>query len=380
MNLQAILSTNGAGILLLLILYYISRTRILRRRVEDRIYTILIFGLIAACVTETLTFVLDGQVFPGFRIVSHFLNTYLFSANMLLAFSVLVYVDLGLYNDPGRIMRCYTPQIAAGCVLLAVNVVNWFVPVTYRITEQNVYERMPFGYVYYAVILYYFVSGILLTRRYRRENGAIAFFNIHLFLLPVLIGLVLQLAFYGLSLAWLSAAIGLVGLFMMQQNEMAYLDVLTGIYNRQYMSYILSSWVSSGKSFAGVMLDIDGFKELNDTCGHSEGDQALIRVAELMKKAQADNELVFRFAGDEFIVLKLTDSPDALDGYMDRLDRLLEEYNRGGASFPLRISSGKGFDSRGDVDSFMREMDRQMYRMKAERRGASGTDGRVPAG
>ena len=74
---------------------------------------------------------------------------------------------------------------------------------------------------------------MFVTRRFEKENGARTFFNVKMFLLPILIGAGLQFAFYGLSLAWLSAALGLVGLYMMQQNEVAYLDALAGTYNRQ---------------------------------------------------------------------------------------------------------------------------------------------------
>ncbi len=376
MDLKSVYVANGAGVLLLIILLYISRTRILRRKTEDKIYTGMILGVMVACCCEALSYTIDGKVFPGCLILNHLLNTYLFSANLMMSFCVLIYVDLGLYNDTGRIWRCYKPQIIIGVILLIVNVVNLFVPITYHISEENVYERMPFGYVYYVVILYYFISGILLTRRYRKEQGTIGFFNIHLFLFPVLIGFVLQVLFYGLSLAWLAGAMGLVGLFMMQQNEMAYVDVLTGLYNRQYMNYILTAWISSGKGFAGMMMDIDNFKKINDTCSHSEGDQALMRFADLMKKARNDNELIFRFAGDEFIVLRLTDSSEGLAEYQARLNVLLAEYNRNTTGYPLQISSGMCYYQLGNMDSFMREMDAQMYRMKAAHHSTPETDRR----
>ena len=53
------------------------------------------------------------------------------------------------------------------------------------------------------------------TYRYEKENGARTFINIKMFLIPIIIGAGLQFMFYGLSLAWLSAALGLMGLYMM---------------------------------------------------------------------------------------------------------------------------------------------------------------------
>jgi hypothetical protein len=220
---------------------------------------------------EAFSYFLDGKIFPGSIVLNHIANTYLFSVNLILPFCVLIYVDLGLYGDPERIWKHYKPQIIIGAVMLGATLINLITPVCYYISDKNVYERRPFGYVYYAVILYYLISAIIVTRRYEKENGARTFFNINMFLVPILIGAGLQFAFYGLSLAWLSSAIGLTGMYMMQQNETAYLDPLVDTYNRRYFDFLLTSWISRGYGFSGVMMDIDDFKSINDNCGHSEG-------------------------------------------------------------------------------------------------------------
>ena len=113
----------------------------------------------------------------------------------------------------------------------------------------------------------------------------------------------------------------------MQQNEMAYIDPLTRLFNRQYMDHVLSYWIGRGRTFAGVMVDVDKFKSINDTFGHSEGDNALKTLANLMKKSSNETEWLFRFAGDEFIVLKLTDHADGLDGFTEKLDEQIVLYN-----------------------------------------------------
>ena len=364
MDLRSIYISNGVGIVLLLMLYFTSRTKMLRHREEDKLYIFMVFGVMIACFMEAFSYALDGHVFPGARFLNYVANTYLYSVNMLLPFSVLVYVDLGLYGEPDRILKHYKPQIIVGLVMFAVNIVNFFVPISYYITEQNVYERRPLSYVYYFVILYYCVTAMLVTKRYEKENGARAFFNINLFMLPILAGALLQFLFYGLSLAWLAAAIGMNGLIMMQQNEAAYIDSLVDTYNRQYMNHVLSAWTSRGSPFCGVMLDVDRFKSINDAFGHSEGDRALQTVAGILKKSRLDHEWVFRFAGDEFIVLRLTDDEHGLKSYMEEVTMQLEDYNRDAHPYDLSLSYGASFFRSGDLDAFMREMDENMYRMK----------------
>ena len=364
MDLRSIIVANGVGIFILLMLWYVSRTKILRHRAEDRVYSFMIFGVMIACFMEAFSYLLDGKLFPGSRFLNYVANTYLYSVNLLLPFCVLVYIDLGIYGDTSRIWKRYKPQIIIGVFMFSLNVVNFFIPISYYITEQNVYERRPVSYVYYFVILYYCLTGLLLVRQYEKENGARSFFNINMFLIPILIGAGLQFLFYGLSLAWLSAALGLVGLFMMQQNENAYIDSLVDTYNRQYLNHILSAWISRGISFAGAMLDVDRFKYINDQFGHSEGDNALKTIADILKRARSGKEWVFRFAGDEFIVLKMTDDPDGLRGYMEKVNKQLEAYNQAGHPYPIALSYGMDFFDSGNIDTFMKTLDEKMYEMK----------------
>ena len=365
MELMPIYVANGIGIFLLMMLMYASRTKFQTHRPEDRLYSFMLIGVMLGCFMEAFSYYLDGKLFFGSRVLNYIANTYLFTLNILLPFSVLVYVDLGLYDDISRIWKNYKPQIIIGAVMLTITFLSCFFPIAYSISEQNVYERRPIGYLYYFVILYYLVSGIVLTKRYEKENGAKAFFNVNVFLIPILVGAGLQFLFYGLSLAWLSSAIGLVGLFMMQQNELAYIDSLVDTYNRQYLNHIFSAWTSRGNTFVGAMLDIDHFKSINDRFGHSEGDRALKKTAEILKRSRLDHEWIFRFAGDEFVVLKLSSSPDGLDAYMDAVSKNVDEYNRADHPYRLALSYGTAFFDSGDLDTFMKQMDARMYEMKA---------------
>ena len=366
LDIRSIYIANGVGIGILLMLYYTSRTQILRRRIEDKVYSWLMLGVMLGCFMEAFSYTIDGKVFAGSRILNYIANTYLFSVNLLLPFFILVFIDLRLYGDPSRIWEKYRPQIFIGALMFIMNIANFFVPICYVITEQNVYERRPFSYVYYFVILYYCLSAVKTSRQYEKENGAKAFFSVKMFLIPIIVGAGLQFMFYGLSVAWLAAAIGLCGLYMMQQNEIAYIDPLTDTYNRQYMNNLLSSWIRRGMSFCGAMIDVDRFKHINDTYGHSEGDRALQTVADLLKVSRMDGEIVIRFAGDEFIVLKRSDEANGLAAYMRNVEGKLKRYNRDDPLYPLSLSYGVSYFETGDVDKFLKEIDERMYLMKEE--------------
>lgn len=366
LDLRSICVTNGVGIFILLMLLYVSKARNIQGRSEDKIFTFLIFGVMAGCFLETFSYLIDGRVFAGSVPLNYAANTFLYSFNLLLPLFVLIYVDLGLYEDPGRIWKKYKPQIIIGIIMISLNIVNYYIPVIYDISAANVYSRKPLSYVFYLVILYYLLTALFVTRKYEKENGTMSFFNIKMFLLPIIIGAGLQFMFYGLSVAWLASAIGLIGLYMMQQNEMAYIDSLTDTYNRQYMNNILSSWVNRGYHFSGTMLDIDNFKAINDNYGHAEGDKVLKALTDIMKESRCGKEWIFRLAGDEFVVLKISETEDQMADFIDGVSRRADEYNSGGRPYDLVVSYGTSFFSGGDIEVFMKEMDNRMYAMKAE--------------
>jgi PleD family two-component response regulator len=86
-----------------------------------------------------------------------------------------------------------------------------------------------------------------------------------------MIGSLLQFFFYGYSLVWLGVSIGMVYLFINVQNESSYVDVLSGLFNRQYLGNLLLMYSEKKDAAgipAGIMLDIDNFKSINNTFGH----------------------------------------------------------------------------------------------------------------
>ncbi len=92
-----------------------------------------------------------------------------------------------------------------------------------------------------------------------------------------------------------------------QLRTLLYTDDLTGLYNRRFFRHCVEEQKTQSEStnspFALLILDIDHFKQINDTHGHAVGDAALIRVAKELKDFFRDRGWVFRYAGDEFVVV-----------------------------------------------------------------------------
>ena len=89
--------------------------------------------------------------------------------------------------------------------------------------------------------------------------------------------------------------------------EQAVRDGLTGLHNRRYLERVLeeavAGCVETGRPLAAVMVDLDHFKDVNDTHGHGVGDEVLVRVAALFARTVRENDVAARFGGEEFVLL-----------------------------------------------------------------------------
>ncbi|MFV2003042.1 MAG: diguanylate cyclase, partial [Paracoccaceae bacterium] len=103
-------------------------------------------------------------------------------------------------------------------------------------------------------------------------------------------------------------------------------DALTGLKNRRAMDQVLLELISSGASFCLMHLDLDYFKDVNDTLGHAAGDLVLQRVAKVLREQTRAQDTVARVGGDEFVLLfhGLIDQ-DRLSKIADRIIRELEQ-------------------------------------------------------
>lgn len=158
-----------------------------------------------------------------------------------------------------------------------------------------------------------------------------------------------------------------------QQDELRQLaitDQLTGLYNRTYLAETAQKYVSSSirhrESLSLLMLDLDKFKDINDTHGHAVGDEVLASVGDLLKSRCRDEDVVARFGGEEFIMLLTRcDLENAVikAGY---LLKFIEELKPAG--FDVTVSIGVSSIYLGgrhiDFDRLLKEADTALYEAK----------------
>ncbi|SCY47075.1 GGDEF domain-containing protein [Butyrivibrio sp. INlla14] len=368
MNLVAVAVTDYIGVVILIAMLYSSHIRRSEGRFEYKIFS-LIAGLSAfACAIDFMTFYLDGMPGELSRILAIAGNTYCFVTNPLFSIGWCMYTELKLFKSTARIKRRYRFIAIPGLILILISMMNLFVPVVFYLDEMNVYHRLPLSYAYFIVEFGYLIFSYMIFKKYENRYGKVRFFPIGLMMGPVVAGCILQLVFYGISLIWVSLAVGLTAIYMSLQNEFSYLDKLTGLYNRAFLDYILDSYSKDqGARMGGIMIDVDRFKKINDTFGHSVGDEALIDTARVITLSKPDKAVAVRFAGDEFILILKGTSEEALKRVVKNIRDELELFNETeGRQYQLSLSIGYTlFDPEKDnVDSFFRHMDDNMYEEK----------------
>ncbi|MBN2429109.1 MAG: diguanylate cyclase [Deltaproteobacteria bacterium] len=108
-------------------------------------------------------------------------------------------------------------------------------------------------------------------------------------------------------------------------QELVYTDDLTGLYNYRYLHVILQQEIQRteryGLSFALVFIDLDHFKEVNDTYGHLVGSNTLKEVAEIIRLSVRSADMVFRYGGDEFTALLVETDKEGAATVTERIRR-----------------------------------------------------------
>ena len=237
--------------------------------------------------------------------------------------------------------------------------INLFYPVIFSLDSNNVYSRMPLSYMFYVVDTAYILFSICILHIYQKRFGKVRFFPIYLMVGPIALGCALQVIFFGVSLIWVSIAVGMTAIYMSVQNEFSYLDTLTGLYNRAYLYYKAETF-NKNSNIGGIMIDVDYFKSINDTYGHSAGDKALIDVAKILSNSKPDNATVFRFAGDEFMIIAFDTSSEELTSIMNTIYKEVDRFNTTQTRpYKLSLSLGSSlYDQVNDtLDGFFKKMD-----------------------
>ncbi|MET0815105.1 MAG: GGDEF domain-containing protein [Pseudoxanthomonas sp.] len=298
-------------------------------------------------------------VFAVYRVVQGQLGhaTLDFSILVLICVPVLYAMRTGKSVGPGAFM-CITNSVgcATACYLIGPTALPW---------------------VYLVLMTNFFIAG---------SRQALAFnllLTVSLMLMPHMFGPLIDRVSAAVAAALVTLFAYLFALRVSTDHqvleELASLDALTGLPNRRMMEQVLEEAVATnlaGKGSRGLLIaDLDHFKEVNDTHGHNAGDVAIADLAAILKFEMRKHDQVFRFGGEEFVMLLNVDSAEGLRAAAERLRHAVRRGLRGPGG---RITVSLGGAMAGEEETWQEWFslaDEALYRAKN-----SGRDSSVIAG
>src|SRR5882757_2483477 len=168
-----------------------------------------------------------------------------------------------------------------------------------------------------------------------------------------------------------------LGAFAIERKEaraeiarLAYHDILTGLPNRAQLRHLITTAIDAcptGSHVALAFLDVDHFKDVNDTLGHAAGDELLIQLAQRLREHIGPEDMLGRLGGDEFVILLPQRNAESAERAAAEITEALAAPLRLG-SRQLQMSASIGIslypDHATDIDTLMQQADAAMYMAK----------------
>lgn len=355
--------SNILGILVLIILHLFVKLSTIKT-FSKMLIKLMIYAVAASLIVEPLSWILDDRRFTGAFILNHVFNFLLFLLAPVLAGLFMSYLDYRIYRNPSRIYekRFYQQMTLISFMILLVNL---WIPIYYSIDPvTNHYDGSgPIKWFHYVMVLgfYGYMLYFLYQVKDKLSKNEILMFML-LFILPV-IGMIISIFEPTFHMGWSSLVIGLLGIYVFLETTPSEEDVLTKVYNRKsfesYVEYLEDSKIPYGL----LILDLDGFKNINDQYGHQKGDDVLTQFSGLLRQVFLKDGFVARLGGDEFAVILMDDEPE-VPFHMKELKRKLSELEdpvMRGVSFSYGYESKTALKS---IREMYRKADQNMYQYK----------------
>jgi diguanylate cyclase (GGDEF)-like protein len=348
---------------------------------ESKTLIIMMILIGLASILDPIVFLVDGSTgiiknMNDFYIfVNHFGNGAIYLLDLCVVISWSIFLVFHLNGSVGlKRIIWYAVIFGASFIILLINI---FFPFIFEVDMDGVYRRVEngaFGYVLFTVIdIIILLDSVFFFVHARIRGGILKFFPIWVFLIPVIAGIAVQGIYYGVSTINVGFSLAVCGMLMSMQNDLIFFDKLTGLYNRYYLDYLKKKMNASDRKaeYTAMMLDLNGFKQINDKYGHQEGDNALIKTGELLRVAVGSYGTVIRYAGDEFIIILHTQVDAIINEVVYNINRQFNIYNKGHVvPYELSISIGysKADLKKYSVDDLMNDIDKKMYLDKEKRK------------
>ena len=347
------------------------------RSMRNRMFVAMTWFMAASALLDSLwCFVGGSTALPRFVLLV--LNFFYFFSLCGMCYFAFLYAQESFEKDwlrrKKRVFLCSLPMLALTVLLFCSIFTGWI----FYLDENNVHCRGPLYPVQLLVagsyLLYSTAKSFSLALRPRDYSQRGDFFAVAIFSTPLLIATVFQIFLPQVPLITAGATVSFLLLYIRTLKRMVSQDPVTGISDRRQLLLYLTSRAENLKKDEKLwflFMDIDAFKEINDTYGHDTGDLVLRHLANEIAETLTETETVGRLGGDEFAVWLDVRGADAAAAVEKRVAAWSGSVLcKNGAEPTVSLSVGAVFCKAGDSYSeVFKRADLALYHQKRNGKG-----------
>ncbi|MDD4125146.1 MAG: GGDEF domain-containing protein [Eubacteriales bacterium] len=345
---------------------------------DQRIFNIVMLTNLIVLLFDTGMWLADGSQAAGLRTFNIFVTVVYYVLNPLMCMLCLMYADCKLYESRSGLLKRLPYYCIPAAISFVMTVLSPFTGWFFSISGDNRYTRGAFFNVMVFICFIYLLAANIIVICDIIKNGwhKTKYIDLPLliFFTVIIAAVLLQVLYFGVSLIWITTALVCGYIYINLQNGVISTDYLTRLNNRRHLDIFLErrlqSWRGDTLMFA-VILDLDGFKKINDVYGHMSGDTALSHTADILRlSCRKDMDFIARMGGDEFIIIGERTKTAEIDDLIKSIELSLIEFNnRKIVDYNLQISMGYSLFKKSDTaKSFMEAADREMYKIKQKKK------------
>jgi diguanylate cyclase (GGDEF)-like protein len=399
MHLTAALNVvlGSAVLIILIIIDYIRKYN--TDSYQRELFLSLLFFTFAAMAVDFVFLLIHGNPDTGITFILKISLLLYYFFQVLAYFHVFLFVDYITFKNQRRTELVKTAVGVLNGLHLVILLANDKWPFYYYVAPGNTFH---YGNLYFIRLVISFLPVLFAVidifsqfKNFKKSSLVLILF----FLFFTGTASLFDIIYRTVSLVWPCFSAGLLyTYFFIIQND-SKIDALTGLGNRYSFNEFINKLDNSKRyefhnpfrprrrrlesypfkrrkspeAYAVVMIDMDHFKEINDTLGHLEGDNALRDMAQIIKNCIRQSDFAARYGGDEFVLA--TRAEHNVAALLNRMQAAIDELNAKNER-PYKLQISYGFDvysaaSGMSINDFLKHIDSLMYKHKNERRRLS---------
>lgn len=319
---------------------------------------------------------MECDVLPNGTPLPYIVNCIYYVLSMASASTWFFYTEIELNSVLMKRKRFMLITSLPILILLVMLIISGKTGCLFYFDENGIFIRGPLNLIVFILPCLYLLAAIFHAtyRAFKKSEYANRknYLNLAGFALITASACFLQIYVPGTPLPCIGISMAVLFAYMKTQELFVSLDPLTKLSNRYQMVRYLTHKMEhiNGQLFL-LILDIDNFKQINDTYGHVEGDRALINLASVLRKASsAFNCFAARYGGDEFIIIQETETERGFFELKELINTELNELNENlNKEYDIKISIGhaKYSEDIRYVPDFIARADKSLYVVKRKK-------------